>query len=292
MTENKTLNGNKNAFLPIKRFSCLTLLCSIFVLSACGKYSIPGFSPEERKKRKEVTELRKELKDLESKKIAAKNLKNPFSTKLKSDKKRIDRLERAVQQMRNEFNSVKPSITRLSGLENEIQTLIQELQTLNETGNVPVAPQRLAPRQKIMAEQPHMAPKKVQPRKITTKSSYQKKSPPPVSNGKATIYDLRIGEHPNRTRIVMDTNSKTGFNVDIDNNEKIAVIDLPQAGWSAAKSKSLAKSNFVSSYSVESSEEGHILILQLKRNAKVTYKGDLKGSSGSARRLVLDLSGA
>jgi hypothetical protein len=98
---------------------------------------------------------------------------------------------------------------------------------------------------------------------MAPKSTYQRKSAPPLSNGQASVYDLRIGEHPGRTRLVMDVNSKTGFSVDIDNNENIAVIDLPESGWTASTSQALAKSNFISSSSCNSN-------VMLKSHIKMT----------------------
>ena len=289
MTESRTLRNYKLAFLPVKRLSCLVLVYSVLAISGCG-YKPPGFGSIPILGNK-TDKAEKARQDLVKDKIknGASSSTNIFGRRLKNDKERLDRLERAVQDMRNEFARVEPSITKLMGLEGEIQTLIGELQQINNEGSLPV----MAPENpKVMAAGP-MTAKPMKPAAVSAaKKTYQKKAAPPVSNGKASIYDIRFGEHSNRTRIVMDSNAKTGFNVDIDNNEKIAVIDLPQAGWSTTKSKSLAKSNFVKSYTVESSGEGHILILQLKRNAKVTYKDDLKSTTGNSRRLVLDLSGS
>ena len=304
MTENKTLRQNDPSYLPVKRFLCLGLLCCIFAVSGCGNYRPAGF---EKKASKSPT-LKGENLYLEEKRLGTGgfNPKNIFGKNLKSDDERLDRLERAVQDMRNEFDSTKPSIARLTALEGEIQTLIGELQTLNQEGSLPIMQ---PPPVKVMPHIPQPAPEPMimpSPMPAPTsiihtqhapvimaepKTSYQRKSVPPLSNGQASVYDLRIGEHPGRTRLVMDTNGKTGFSVDVDNSENIAVIDLPQAGWTASTSRALAKSNFISSYSVQPSGNGHILILQLKRNAQVTYKDDLAGTSGNSRRLVVDLSG-
>jgi len=292
MTENNALRQRKLTYSPVKWFLCLALLCSVFALSACGNYRPAGFGSKD----KRSVAQKKEKLYLKEKRSGASGLnpKNIFGKRLKSDKERLDRLERAVQDMRNEFDTTKPAITRLTGLEGEIQTLIGELQHLNREGTLPAMPAPMA--QKPNNSATYNPPKKTMaapttaPATMAPKKTYQSKAPP-AYNGKASVYDLRIGEHPGRTRIVMDTNGKAGFSVDVDNNEKIAVIDLPQAGWTASTSRALAKSNFVSSYKVQPSGNGHILILQLKRNAQVTYKSDLKGS-GSGRRLVIDLGGA
>lgn len=211
--------------------------------------------------------------------------KNLFGKSLRSDSDRIDRLERAVQSMRNDFDAVSPSIKRLMVLEGDIQSLLKELQKINENPamaapnpNTAGTPQNIKPVQNVPKKQTQATP------------SLARKAPPPVNNGKASVYDVRIGEHPGKTRIVMDVNAKTDFNVDIDNNEKIMIIELPNADWDTATSKTIAKSPYISSYKVEPSGNGHMLIMQLKQGAAVAYKSDLGGSGGS-RRLVVDVTG-
>jgi N-acetylmuramoyl-L-alanine amidase len=214
------------------------------------------------------------------------NPKNIFGKNLRSDSDRLDRLERAVQDMRNDFNSVQPSIRRLMAIEGDIQNLITELEKLNADPSLATPPPRA---KKVMnAKKTTMARShKIPP--STAKKSFVKKTPPPV-NGNASVYDVRIGEHPGKTRIVIDVNTKTGFNVDIDNNEHIMIIELPNANWATAMSRNFAKSPYISSYNVEASGNGHMAIFQLKRNARVGYKADLSGFQGSSRRLVIDVT--
>jgi len=291
MTENtRKAKKTTNVSMPKKHLIHTALLCTFLMLTGCnGGFptlpSFPGFNEETPKKPKSAKTLKEEITTLRDKSPKRPNLnpKNLFGKNIRSTDDRIDRLERVVQDMRNEFDSAKPSIERLTALETEIQTLVRELQTLNQADFMVTEPAMAKP-QPIVTPQfntTYKAPK-----------SFQKKSAPPVQGGKASVYDVRIGEHPGRTRIVIDVNSKTSFNVDVDNNENIMVVDLPQASWNAAKVKSFARSPFISSYKVETSGQGHILILQLKRNARVSYQKDLKGFSGNSRRLVIDLSAA
>lgn len=216
------------------------------------------------------------------------NPKNIFGKDLPNDTARIDRLERAVQDMRNDFNMVEPSIRRLMSIENDMQRLLSELEQLNanngstsavtrRTNNSPSTTSTAAPRIQSTATP-------------SSSMGFVKKSAPATS-GQPTVYDLRVGEHSDKTRIVMDVNSKTDFSVDIDNNERIMIVDLPNAGWDARTSQTFAKSLFISSYKVEKSDNGHIVIFQLKKNAKIGYKADLKGFEGTSRRLVLDITG-
>src|SRR5690606_26467053 len=57
-----------------------------------------------------------------------------FAERLKDEKARFDRLERAVADMRREFDSVKPAIIRLSAVESDMQELLTQLQTLTGSG--------------------------------------------------------------------------------------------------------------------------------------------------------------
>lgn len=287
MIKNKNNSTKKGAYYPLKGLVYLTFACSILMVSGCGKIQMPRFSSEKEKITAETEEKRNELREeisyLDEKQPKQRlNPKNLFGKTIRNESERMDRLERAVQDMRNEFNSVKPSINRLMSLEGDIQRLIHELKTISQGGEPAMEskPMTLAKSQ--------TKKKSTYRQKPAAKTSYQKKSPPPASGG-ATVYDVRTGEHPGKTRLVIDVNKKTGFNVDIDNDEKIMVIELPQANWTAAMSRNFPRSRYVSSYSVEQSGNGHIMILQLKRSARISYQDDLPGS-GSSRRLVIDVS--
>jgi hypothetical protein len=214
--------------------------------------------------------------------------KNLFGESLRSDNERLNRLERAVQNLRNEFDMVQPSIRRLTAIESDLQLLIGELQTLSdEPAMIPVQPVQVEAPQQIVTPVPSVvAPA---PSRNVTPKTYQRKSAPPASGG-ATVYDLRTGEHPGKTRIVLDINTKAGYSVDIDNNENIMIVDLPNTAWTAPTSKTLPKSSVISSYSVESSGSGHLLIMQLKQDARLVYEKMLPANGGSGQRLVLDVS--
>lgn len=208
--------------------------------------------------------------------------KNLFGRQLNGDEARLDRLERAVQDMRNDFDRVEPAILRLMEIEGDIQNLVSELEQLNQSA-APAAPMRTT-------SAPVMPPKTTAKAIASPSSKGFVKKSAPANTGKPVVYDLRVGEHSDKTRIVMDVNAKTGFNVDIDNTERIMVVDLPNANWNSRMSQNFGKSPFISSYKVEPSGNGHIVIFQLKKNASVGYKADLKGFEGTSRRLVIDVT--
>jgi hypothetical protein len=224
------------------------------------------------------------------------NPKNIFARSLRSDKERLDRLERAMQDLRNEFDSVRPSIRRLMGVEGDIQRLVNELRTLardpalTQVRRAPKpAPAAVQPQVITRAPTSFVAPT-IAPQVIAPKTNFQSKSPPPMTSGKPTVFDVRIGEHPGKTRIVLDTNAKADFNVDIDNNENIMVVDMPSANWTAASARNFAKAPYISSYKAEQSGNGYLLVLQLKRNVSLASKSDIGGTNGG-RRIVLDITG-
>lgn len=259
---------------------------SMFLLAACENqsFSIPGFPTFEKRESvpmKPAPSLKNPTSHM--------NPKNMFGENLATDTQRINRLERAMQDMRNDFETVKPSIKRLMDIEGDLQNLLGELRRLsNNTAPAPApamaqnnAPTNITP--PAAAAPTPMASSRSKP------TTYVKKSAPPVTDGTATVFDVRVGTHPDKTRIVLDVNAKTPFNVDIDNGEKIMLVDLPGAKWSAANSKSFNKKAIARSYTVETTDDGVLLAFQLKRAANVAYQKDIPAVSGSARRIVIDL---
>lgn len=240
------------------------------------------------------------------------NPKNLFGKSLRSDDERLDRLERAVQDMRNEFNNVEPSIRRLMAIEGDIQNLIAELQELSEDPSMakPLRPQPVAEPMPLTPKQPtKTVPKPIKTRPAPTASVEPVAIVPvtaptaaaapttapaqtfsrPDPNGNTGVYSVRVGEHPGKTRIVLDVGTKQTFRTDIDNNEKIMIVELPDAQWSAAKSQNFGKSPFISSYKVEETGDGHMMIFQLKNKAKIGYEAEIGSVNGQGRRIVIDL---
>jgi len=177
-------------------------------------------------------------------------------------------------------------------LEGDLQTLIAELQEITQLNPGQLKP--INPDQ--MAQPQATAPRSPSPTMTKHSSNSKKiynKTPPPMT-GQAAVYDVRVGEHKNKTRIVIDVNAKTPHSVSLDNNEGIMVVELPQAAWQAATSRNYRKSGFLKSYNVEKASDGstgYFLIFQLKRDAQLSYERVLPAlSGGGAQRIVLDLS--
>ena len=220
------------------------------------------------------------------------NTSSLFPAGLDDDTDRINRLETAVQALRNDFDEMAPAMTRLAGVEGDLQDLITQLEALLVETEEPEPAPAFQPAQRApmplagpqssgppaqMAEKPPPAP----PPSTT---------PPPVS-GKSGVLDMRVGEHPDKTRIVLDVGGAADFSYDLDNGEKILVIELPNSKWQTTTQGTYSKSPVLKSYRTDSMNNGAgaRLILQLKGPATVIYSGSIKGKRAGEKRVILDL---
>lgn len=275
-----------------------------------------------------------------------------FSERMRDETDRLDRLENAVQELRNDFDAMSPAIVRLVAIEGDIQNLIQQLEGL--TGDAmpsadvppieeaaldapidaadddvpvlpPIATDGSIPPQNILPDEAAMSndaalPPLSQPAPIAQEraampngspypageptapaDSAQAPSaaaavattpaPAPAMASGVNVMDIRIGEHPGKTRIVLDVSGKSSFTADLDNQERILVIEIPAAGWNAALQQTLSSSPLLSSYRVERLDNGgSMLILQLKKAAVISYKGTMDDATTKGQRLIIDLT--
>jgi N-acetylmuramoyl-L-alanine amidase len=267
-----------------------------------------------------------------------------FSQRMSDEADRLDRLENAVQELRNDFDAMAPAIVRLVAIEGDIQALIQQLEAITGTpdsqpyddgyDNTPIYPQAThlppipqdipanedaasqqaappsisSPSAPVAQERAEMqdgsgtpAPEPLPPVNASGAAAPPAATPPatpaqvpqvitPPAAMASSVMDIRIGEHPGKTRIVLDVRGKTGFTADLDNQEKILVAELPEAGWNATAQKTLSSSPLIASYRTEALDNGGtLLIVQLKKSASIAYKGAMD-DPGKGQRLIIDLT--
>ena len=224
-----------------------------------------------------------------------------FAEKINDEGARFDRLETAVADMRREFESVKPAIVRLVAVEDDMQTLLKQLETLVQNPPAPVdavmldqplpedIPVLAPPVQSVSstltpAAEPPPAPLALEPVPTPTPVAVQKNS------NMINVQGLRIGEHTNMTRLVIDVSGAVKYSYDLDNAENLLVIELPGADWTGAASETLKKSPLVQSWTVQAMEngQGSRLILNLHKSVKVTKDSALTQPA----RIVFDLQAA
>jgi hypothetical protein len=130
------------------------------------------------------------------------------------------------------------------------------------------------------------------PATVTSPPTAPAVAPAPPAQG-TQITNLRVGEHADKTRLVFDAVSspaKIRYTVDLDNGEKILVLELPDSGWSAPATQNFTGAPILVSYKTEKSAGGGTLVIfQLKNPAKILYQGQIAGD-GKGTRLILDLA--
>lgn len=301
----------------------IPLILGLFVLSGCG---MPWPSNESPAQQSELTSppILGERPEGESPPVlggnnaqttptlqGARGLNNAlFTEKIRDRDDRLDRLEGAVQGLRNDFDSIQPSITRLIGLEGDIQELVTQLEALLAAENAPppapvtqvsapvavpppaenVMETASAPPQNLQQPKPVMSgdPAIAKPQQAQAPARQAPTSPSPSGQN---VVNIRIGEHADKTRLVLDVNGQANFTHDLDNMEKILLVDLPKTGWNAMMQKTFSdKSPIIQSFRTEKTDQnGSLLIVQLKHPAQVIYAKAIEGETPSQNRIVIDI---
>ncbi|PCK00431.1 MAG: hypothetical protein COA45_01235 [Zetaproteobacteria bacterium] len=244
-----------------------------------------------------------------------------FTENIKNAGERFNRVENAVVDLRKEFEVYKPSIVRLAAVESDIQNLIKELEVLLQETPANQPPQALIeisepqlqvkqlepqqtpppeqqkiaqvqPSDHIEKEKPFEKPYKKPPEKPPKKATTTKKAPPPSHDGVVAL-NLRVGEHADKLRIVLDTNHRTNFSIDLDNNEKLIIIELPEARWIDGNNKNFKHSKLLESLSVEplNNGKGSMIVLSLKKTTQILREKRLSPDNDNAyHRIYFDLS--
>lgn len=334
----------KRAFFNMVKTGILAILCPV-ILSACGESTPSGYagSPtsdtlkpiaappgaDEQPPLPGVTGTPKTPDGLPS--LTAKGTNTALlSAKMSSEVDRLDRLENAVQELRNDFDAMAPAIVRLVSIEKDLQNLIGQLDMLTsgeaaatvppieetalleaeatQPASVPLPPipaDALPPAETAPVEQqatdmpapltppiPQPAPQAATPpvTPAPTAAPAPAPTPPVAQTAAATVTAIRIGQHPGKVRIVLDLKGKSSYTADLDNAEKILVVELPEAAWTAAAQQNISGNPVIASYSTEPmSGSGTRLIIQVKSSTSIVYQGVMGAEGGADNRVIIDL---
>lgn len=219
---------------------------------------------------------------------------------------RLLRMERAVNGLRRDLNKLLPPLSNLIVADVKLDRAIREIATQpsgvsgqepgamapssniapppleqnphqNSFAPVPVSPQVAAmQKQQEMAAKTMQTPESMAPKVEKTAPVMKKANAPSFLANKPGVNRLRTGVYPNRTRLVLDVQSKTDFKVDVDNNEKLMLVELPSAQWNTAMQKRMAKNQLVAGYNAQDNGSGGTtLVVELKKPAKVSKSAAL-----------------
>ena len=105
----------------------------------------------------------------------------------------------------------------------------------------------------------------------------------------ANIRSIRLGQHPNKERVVMDLSGPLAYTISRDVQNGLVTIDMPTASSSAPSRWSASKAGLVNHYRTETLEQGVRLILSVQNGARVGASGLLKPYAGKPQRLYIDI---
>lgn len=222
---------------------------------------------------------------------------------------RIADLEAQMAQMRNDMSMMMPALTRLAEVQGDLQALLSSQiqpaaggmpQNIYDRAPAEPSPQKqnasVTPQENTRAPQGNaLAPQKTA---VAPQAAAQKAAPPPQSNtdtvpastGGNEIKAVRFGEHPDKTRIVLDVSDKIAFDYDIDNGEQILMLELG-ADWGGDEQHNVSGSDMVSAYSAMPDGQGGTRVaIQLKKAGQISWAQYIPPAAGKNHRIVLDVT--
>jgi hypothetical protein len=232
---------------------------------------------------------------------------------------RIARLEQTVGSLRADYDRIMPAFASLNTTNERIQTLLDEIEkdsghkvgaatvpadnapatkTEVTTTTAPTAPASFKATQNAMAPAATIKTDTVKPTTVKEEAA-EPATPaaaaaPEASASGANVTGVRIGEHGTKTRFVLDLSTKTKpeFKYDLDNAEKLLLVDLPSTGWTGNDSgKGGAAAPIVAGWSVQKGAGGgSTLAIQLKKNARILSTQFLPADGKDPARLVMDIA--
>lgn len=207
-----------------------------------------------------------------------------------STEARLSALEGQVSDLRKEFSSMLPAIRAL------IAEKDQSTKTAMSVASAAAEPVKPTAPPAASAPTPAAEKKPVSPL-VSAPSSPAPAAPPPsevapAAGASGSVGDLRIGIHPDKTRIVFDVSSPVAAGQDLDNGEKLFIVDLPGMIWKGPAQKTLSKESIVSSWTAQPSSDGKgsTVAFQLRGPAKILSSTQLKPAEGKGNRIVIDLA--
>jgi len=111
-----------------------------------------------------------------------------------------------------------------------------------------------------------------------------------VSVQSSSVFDVRIGKHPDKTRVVLDLDGRTAYRARLANGGRALVITLPNAQWDAGPSGLRHAKGLLSGYQQLRGPDGTLhLTLTGVRPMTVSRQFELAAKGRSSHRIVFDL---
>ena len=110
-----------------------------------------------------------------------------------------------------------------------------------------------------------------------------------IKNWSPKVSNVRVGKHPNKTRIVLDIDRPIKVNIDTSDDKKTVFIELPKVKWSAPAFKPNQSTGHVIEFKYASSSEGDRFNILTDKPVQVAKPFMVKPRGNKGHRLVIDL---
>lgn len=207
-------------------------------------------------------------------------LESLFSEEIKDADERMKRLENAHLDFRKEYEQIKPAILRLAAIESDLQTLMRELNGFVEqqAQAAPVESVEEEAEETLTEADKETAPEEPAP------------PPPPQEAFESQLKGIRIGNHPDKVRIVLDIKGLIAKTVTLADNALSVELQATDLDPALKTEQSLQKNALLDSYAVM--QEGAVakLTFTLRQSTQIMGQEALEPKSpAELSRLVFDL---
>jgi len=305
---------------------CLTsyVVSSVLFLSACGSidktqgaYSAPVLNAKARAEMQEkVTPPPTSIDTLKTLvKPNGLNTKRLFVERLDDPELRMQRVENSVQKVRDDLDTVSPSIVRLVAVEKDIRQLITQLEGLAreeklldsrapvESGKVPnylshtdadhgsVAGMHAPDASSPVPLLPSNGMEKQTGLDLKPKASTHEpeKHVQQSNNLHSIVKKLRIGEHSDKTRLVIEMTEKISPLTRLSEDSRTVTVSLDGADWQTLEAKSMPYAPLIRSYRVVKTQKGANLKILLRYPAETIDEMIYNPNGHEQYRIILDI---
>jgi N-acetylmuramoyl-L-alanine amidase len=114
---------------------------------------------------------------------------------------------------------------------------------------------------------------------------------PAAAPGGSMINQVRFGEHPDKTRMVLDLSDKVAFSYNISPDGTIVALDMGGASWGAGQSAASSGSPLIASYVAQPDGRGGTQMnIQLRQPGKIVFAQYIPPSAEHSPRIVVDIA--
>lgn len=113
----------------------------------------------------------------------------------------------------------------------------------------------------------------------------------PAGSVGPAVTSVRIGQHPDKTRIVLDVSAPGTFSYELINGDRSLVVHLPGYSWSDKMQQALPRDPLLKGYYAQPDPAGGtVLTIDLRQPGKLVFKTAMGPNHAHGHRIVFDVA--